>query len=165
MKRRLIVSLVFLLAFSTNIFAQDAMKKWQTFNFGKQKITRSQIAKLDGEQLQILRGIVFGKRGRIFKEKIIQEYLGKQTWYKPKENFSNAVLTKTERENLDVIRLAEAASHDAVEPGDLGYWQIRKIPDVKLYTETAAQWRIMIAEVEAIHGKRFDSEPLAAKIF
>ncbi len=165
MKRRLIVSLVFLLAFSTNIFAQDAMKKWQTFNFGKQKITRSQIAKLDGEQLQILRGIVFGKRGRIFKEKIIQEYLGKQTWYKPKENFSNAVLTKTERENLDVIRLAEAASHDAVEPGDLRYWQIRKIPDEKLYTETAAQWRIMIAEVEAIHGKRFDSEPWLQKYF
>ncbi|CAN5439660.1 hypothetical protein BH18ACI1_BH18ACI1_15760 [soil metagenome] len=165
MKRRLIVSLVFLLAFSTNIFAQDAMKKWQTFNFGKQKITRSQIAKLDGEQLQILRGIVFGKRGRIFKEKIIQQYLGKQTWYKPKENFSNAVLTKTERENLDVIRLAEAASHDAVEPGDLRYWQIRKIPDEKLYTETAAQWRIMIAEVEAIHGKRFDSEPWLQKYF
>ncbi len=60
MKRKLIVSLVFLLAFSASIFAQDAMKKWQTFNFSKQKITRSQIAKLDGEQLQILRGIVFG---------------------------------------------------------------------------------------------------------
>ena len=107
------------------------MKKWQTINYSKQKITKTQVAKLDHEQLQILRGIVFGKRGRIFKEKSIEEYLAKQAWYKPKESFSNAVLTKTERDNLDVIRLAEAAIHDSVEPGDLRYWQTKIIPDEK----------------------------------
>ena len=165
MKKKLLISLFVLFAFSANIFAQDALKKWQTYNFGKQKITKTQIAKFDHEQLQILRGIVFGKRGRIFKEKTIQEYLAKQAWYKPKENFTNAVLTKTERDNLDVIRLAEAAIHDSVEPGDLRYWQTREIPEEKLYTETSAQWRIMIAEVEAIHGKRFDSEPWLQKYF
>lgn len=135
------------------------MKKWQTFDFSKKKIAKTQIAKLDHDQLQILRGIVFGKRGRIFKEKLIQDYLGKQAWYKPKQSFSNEILTKMERDNLDVIRLAEAAIHDAVEPGDLRYWEDKEIPDEKLYTETAAQWRVMIAEVEAIHGKRFDDEP------
>ncbi|CAN5329890.1 hypothetical protein BH20ACI1_BH20ACI1_08420 [soil metagenome] len=165
MKKKMLLSLFILFAFSANIFAQDAMKKWQTFDFGKQKITKTQITKLDHEQLQILRGIVFGKRGRIFKEKTIQDYLAKQNWYKPEENFSNAVLTKTERDNLDVIRLAEAAIHDSVEPGDLRFWQTREIPEEKLYTETSAQWRIMIAEVEAIHGKRFDSEPWLQKYF
>ena len=165
MKRKLTISLIFLLAFSASVFAQDALKKWQTFDFSKKKITKTQIAKLDHDQLQILRGIVFGKRGRIFKEKNIQDYLGKQAWYKPKQSFSNSVLTKIERDNLDVIRLAEAAIHDAVEPGDLRYWQTREIPDDKLYTETAAQWRIMIAEVEAIHGKRFDDEPWLQKYF
>lgn len=165
MKKKLLVSLFILFAFSANIFAQDALKKWQTYNFGKQKITKTQIAKLDHEQLQILRGIVFGKRGRVFKEKTIQNYLAKQNWYKPKENFSNAVLTKTERDNLDVIRLTEAAIHDSVEPGDLRYWQTRGIPEEKLYTETSAQWRIMIAEVEAIHGRRFDNEPWLQKYF
>ncbi|MEP7038110.1 MAG: YARHG domain-containing protein, partial [Acidobacteriota bacterium] len=157
MKRKLF--LILMLTLSANIFAQDAMKKWQTVDFSKQKLTKTQIAKLDNEKLQILRGIVFGKRGRVFKEKTIQDYLAKQAWYKPKENFSNAVLTKTERDNLDVIRLAEAAVHDGVEPGDLRYWQTKEIPDEKLYTETSAQWRIMIAEVEAIHGRRFDNEP------
>ena len=159
MRRKIILFLVLMLIFSANIFAQDAMKKWQTYDFGKQKLTKTQITKLDIEKLQILRGIVFGKRGRIFKEKTIQDYLTKQTWYKPKENFSNAVLTKIERDNLDIIRLAEAAVHDGVQPGDLRYWQTREIPDEKLYTETSAQWRIMIAEVEAVHGKRFDNEP------
>ena len=108
MKKKLLF-LVLILTFSANLFAQDAMKKWQTYNFGKQKLTKTQIAKLDHEQLQILRGIVFGKRGRIFKEKVIQDYLAKQSWYKPKEIFSNEILTKTERDNLDIIRLAEAA--------------------------------------------------------
>ena len=164
MKRKLLF-LILMLTFAVNIFAQDAMKKWQTVDFSKQKLTKTQIAKLDIVQLQILRGIVFGKRGRIFKEKTIQDYLTKQNWYKPKANFSNAVLTKTERDNLDVIRLAEAAVHDGVQPGDLRYWQTREIPDEKLYTETSAQWRIMIAEVEAIHGKRFDDEPWLQKYF
>ncbi len=165
MKRKLITVLVCLLMLSVNIFAQDAMKKWQAINYSKQKITKIQVAKLDHEQLQILRGIVFGKRGRIFKEKSIEEYLAKQTWYKPKEDFSNAVLTRMERDNLDVIRLAEAAVHDSVEPGDLRYWQAKMIPDEKLYSETTAAWRIMTAEIEAIHGKRFDSEPWLQKYF
>ena len=159
------IFLLLLPVFSVGSFAQDALKKWQTFDFSKQKISKTQLTKFDHEQLQIIRGIVFGKRGRVFKEKVIQEYLVKQTWYKPKENFSNAVLTKTERDNLDVIRLAEAAVHDSVEPGDLRYWQAKEIPDEKLYTETAAQWRIMIAEIEAVHGKRFDDEPWLQKYF
>lgn len=165
MKKKWMISFVLLLTFAASAFAQDAMKKWQSFNFSSQKITKKQIAKFDHNQLQILRGIVLGKRGRIFKEKAIQDYLKKQAWYKPNADFSNSVLTKTERENLDVIRIAEAATHDSVEPGDLRFWQTRLIPDDKLYTETAAQWRIMIAEVEAIHGKRFDDEPWLQKYF
>ena len=165
MIKKIMIFLLLLPVFSVGSFAQDALKKWQTFDFSKQKISKTQLTKFDHEQLQIIRGIVFGKRGRVFKEKVIQEYLVKQTWYKPKENFSNAVLTKTERDNLDVIRLAEAAVHDSVEPGDLRYWQAKEIPDEKLYTETAAQWRIMIAEIEAVHGKRFDDEPWLQKYF
>ncbi len=154
-----------MLAVSTSVFAQDTMKKWQSFDFGKQKIKPAELAKLDHEQLQLVRGVVFGKRGRIFKEKQIQTFLEKQTWYKPKANFSNAVLTKVERDNLDLIRLAEAERHDIVEPGDLRLWQTKVIPDDKIYSETSAGWRILIAEVEAIHGKRFDNEPWLQKYF
>ncbi|HEX8637518.1 MAG TPA: YARHG domain-containing protein, partial [Pyrinomonadaceae bacterium] len=123
--------------------------------------------KTDGavNELALLRGVVFGKRGRVFKEKDIQEYLAKQAWYQPKTNFTNAVLTKLERENLDLIRLAEAERHDMVQPGDLRLWQTKEIPDDKIYAETAAGWRILIAEIEAIHGKRFDEEPWLQKYF
>ncbi|HSK70220.1 MAG TPA: YARHG domain-containing protein [Pyrinomonadaceae bacterium] len=165
MRGKLIISFIFILAFSLNLIAQDALKKWHSFDFSKGKLTSAQLNKLEHEQLQLLRGIVFGKRGRIFKEKNIQEYLEKQSWYKPKSAFSNSVLTKMERDNLDLIRLEEARRHDYVEPGDLRLWQNKEIPDEKLYTETAAGWRILIAEIEAIHGKRFDDEPWLQKYF
>ena len=165
MKNKIPLILFCLLMLSTGIFAQDKLKKWQTFDFSKQKITKVQLAKFEPDDLQLLRGIVFGKRGRIFKEQSIQKYLAKQSWYKPKETFSNAVLSRTERANIDVIREAEADRHDSVKPGDLRFWQKKEIPDEKLYTDTAADWRVMIAEVEAIHGKTFADEPWLQKYF
>jgi hypothetical protein len=71
-----------------------------------------------------------------------------------------------ERDNLDLIRLAEAERHSNVQPGDLRLWQAKEIPDDNItYAETPSDWRIMIAEIEAIHGKRFDDEPWLQKYF
>ncbi len=69
------------------------------------------------------------------------------------------------RDNLDSIRLTEAERHSSVQPGDLRLWQTKEIPDDNLYAESPADWRIMIAEIEAIHGKRFDDEPWLQKYF
>jgi hypothetical protein len=183
MRKRLAIYLMLALALSAGVFAQDEeyeaekKKRWQQFSkqnwdkidYAKKKITKAQLAKLssDGviDDLALLRGIVFGKRGRVFKERSIQDYLEKQSWYKPKPNFTNAVLTRIERDNLDAIRLAEAERHDSVQPGDLRLWQTRVIPDDKIYAASASDWRILIAEVEAIHGKRFDDEPWLQKYF
>ena len=182
MKKKLIISLFFMLMFGAVALAQDDLdaekkqawkefdkKGWDKFDFAKKKITKVQLGKLksDGavDELALLRGVVFGKRGRVFKERSIQDYLEKQTWYKSKANFTNAVLTKFERDNLDSIRLTEAERHSSVQPGDLRLWQTKEIPDDNLYAESPADWRIMIAEIEAIHGKRFDDEPWLQKYF
>lgn len=182
MKAKLTISLIFILTLGAFTFAQDefeaerkqawktfAKKGWDKFDFTKKKITKTQLAKVpsDGvvDELALLRGIVFGKRGREFKERSIQNFLETQTWYKPKTTFTNAVLTKMERDNLDLIRLTEAERHSNVQPGDLRLWQTKEIPDDNLYVESPSDWRIMIAEIEAIHGKRFDDEPWLQKYF
>jgi YARHG domain len=147
--------------------------KWDKFDFSKKKVTKAQLAKLKYEQddleptneLAIVRGILFGKRGRIFKEKSIQSYLEKQSWYKPNANFRNSMLTATERTNLDLIRLAEAGRHNSVEPGDLRYWINKEIPEEKVYSWSAADWSILIAEFEAIHGKTFPDQEWLQKYF
>ncbi len=146
---------------------------WDKFDFTKKKVTKIQLDKLKYEtddfepinELAIVRGILFGRRGRIFKEKSIQSYLEKQSWYKPNGKFTNSSLTATERANLDLIRLAEAARHSSVEPGDLRYWVTKEIPEEKIYSWSAADWSILIAEFEAIHGKTFPDQEWLQKYF
>jgi hypothetical protein len=146
--------------------------KWDKFDFTKKKVTKAQLDKLkyviDEEpvdELAIVRGILFGKRGRIFTERTIQDYLEKQAWYKPNKNFKNSVLTPMERANLDLIRMAEAERHDKVEPGDLRYWIKKEIPEDKIFSASAVDWQIMIAEIEAIHGKTFPEQEWLQKYF
>ena len=86
-------------------------------------------------------------------------------WYKPNPQFSNSMLNDTERRNLDVIRIAEAAKHATIQPGDMRYWRDRTIPARKLGKHSAAEWKVLTAEIEAIHGKRFDEEPWLQRYF
>lgn len=109
--------------------------------------------------LPLLRGLVFGRHGRVFKERDIQMYLESLSWYKPDPKFSNSVLNETERKNLDLIREAEAKDHDQVQLGDLRFWQTRVIPEDKLGRHSQSEWHVLAAEAEAVHGKRFDNEP------
>jgi hypothetical protein len=160
---------LFVMAFVGLFFADSAaqgnLKKWETFNYGKQKTFLKDLQKLELEDLQNVRGIVFGRHGRIFKEKSIQEYLEKRAWYKPNPKFANSMLNSMERLNIDLIRQAEAEKHDSVQPGDLRFWQRKPIPEDKIYANTAAEWRVMIAEIEAIHGRTFPDEPWLQSYF
>ena len=50
-------------------------------DFSKVRLTRIKIAKLkeddNADDFALLRGVIFGKHGRVFKERSIQEYLAK----------------------------------------------------------------------------------------
>lgn len=150
-----------------------AKQKWDKFDFKTKKVTKEQLDKLvyygddpdPVDELAIVRGILFGKRGRIFKERSIQDYLEKQAWYKPNPNFKNSMLTPVERANLDIIRMAEAERHTYVQPGDLRYWKDKEIPEDKIYAFSAADWQVMVAEVEAVHGKTFPEQEWLQKYF
>jgi hypothetical protein len=124
-KNYFLVFLILACSFTTIVFAQDVdiaarNARWREFNkhnfdkfnFATTKLTKLKIAKLkedeNADDFALLRGVVFGKHGRIFKERSIQDYLEKQAWYKPDRNFANRVLTPTERMNLDLIRITEA---------------------------------------------------------
>lgn len=180
MLKRTSILLAIIIAAALTQFAQDdeyykdlwaAFNKdrWHTVDFSKQRLTKARLDRIDPDsailQLELLRGVVFGKRGRIFKERTIQDYLEKQPWYKPNPAFRNDLLTPTERYNLDLIRLAEAEKHLTVEPGDMRIWQKRAITDDDLRTYNGTELTILIAEVEAIHGKTFPNEDWLQKYF
>src|SRR5712664_786924 len=106
---------------------QDSMQRWQNFDFSKSALKAADIASLPLEDLKLVRGVVFGRHGRIFKDAGIRAYLESQAWYKPNMNFQNSMLNVTERRNLDLVRDAEAARHDTVQPGDMRYWRTRPL--------------------------------------
>jgi hypothetical protein len=74
------------------------------------------------------------------------------------------MLNATENRNLDLIRDAEASKHLNVQPGDMRYWRSRTLTAKKLGVHSGAEWRVLRAEVEAIHGKRF-GEPWLQQYF
>ena len=156
-------------AFAFALAAQDAqIQAWERmskFDYSKQLATREQLKDLMLDDLGRLRGIVFGRHGRIFKDREIRSYLEEQPWYKPNPNFSNSMLNETERANLDLIRELEARLHETIQPGDLRWWQTRAFTAEQLGEHTAAEWRILRAEVEAIHGRRFDDQPWLQQYF
>jgi hypothetical protein len=164
---RALAALALALLASASAAAQDsdAFKRLEAVDFSKQKVARDELKDLELSDLSLLRGVVFGRHGRVFKERDIQAYLKDQPWYKPDPNFSNASLNDTERANLDLIRELEADKHDQIEPGDLRWWQTREMAEEKLGTHSSAEWHVMRAEVEAIHGKRFDDEPWLQQYF
>src|SRR5215510_882157 len=158
--------LVFLISIlSLTAHAQDTMDGLKELDFSKTSIKQAQVQPLAMEDLKLLRGIVFGRHGRVFKDSEIKGYLEEQSWYKPNPDFKNSLLNDVERRNLDVIRIAEASKHETIQPGDMRYWRDRQITPRKLGKHSGAEWKVLLAEVEAIHGKRFDDEPWLQQYF
>jgi hypothetical protein len=163
--RRIIFGILLTLMVVASAQAQDPMDVWKDFDFTRTPLKPAQVQKLALEDLKLLRGIVFGRHGRVFKDAEIKIYLEAQSWYKPNPDFKNSMLNDTERNSLDLIRIAEAGKHQTIQPGDMRYWRDRAITAKKLGKHSGAEWKVLVAEVEAIHGKRFDDEPWLQQYF
>src|SRR5882724_1686866 len=117
----LFLFVAFLVAGSAPAQAQDSMQRWQSFDFSKTTLKSADLVPVPLEDLKLIRGIVFGRHGRVFKDAEIETYLTAQDWYKPNHDFQNSILNAIENRNLDLIRDAEASKHETVQPGDMRY--------------------------------------------
>ncbi len=162
-RRFLLFALLALL--SINAFAQNPIDPLKDLDFSKSSLKQAQIQPLEMYELKLLRGIIFGRHGRVFKDSEIKSYLDEQPWYKANPDFKNSMLNDMERRNLDLIRIAEASKHEFIQPGDMRYWVSRPITLRKLGKHSGAEWKVLVAEVEAIHGKRFDDDPWLQQYF
>src|SRR6185436_149887 len=152
-----------LLLVASALFGADS---WESFQYATRRLTVADVSSRSLEDLRRMRGIVFGKHGRVFgSDPDIDRYLRAQPWYAPLRTFDNTDLNEIEHANLDVIRLAEAARHPHVQPGDMRYWQTRELAEAKLGPHSGAELRVLEAEIEAIHGKVFNSSPTLQHYF
>ena len=51
-----------------SVHAQDNLKPWEAFDFATQPVKTADLNNLQLDDLKFLRGIVFGRHGRIFKD-------------------------------------------------------------------------------------------------
>ena len=72
-----------ILSLAIQAHAQDSMQRWQSFDFAKTRLKPADVSRVPLEDLKLMRGIVFGKHGRIFKDAEIRTYLEAQDWFKP----------------------------------------------------------------------------------
>lgn len=142
---------------------------FNAFPYSKKLLTRQELIDMDDAdpryRLTAIRATIFGRHGRVFRDPEIMEYLRVTDWYKPNPKFSNSMLNDIERANLDLVREREAALHSRLLPGDLRFYRERTIASGFLKEASLTELHIMRAEIEAIHGKRFDDEPLLQKYF
>jgi hypothetical protein len=143
----------------------SSVKVWEDFDFRSRAVTAPELKGLSVIQLKYLRGIVFGKHGRVFQEAAIQDWLKSRPWYRPDARYSLAMLNDVERGNMDSIKEAERLKHAHIEPGDLKFYRTGAVTKGELGEHSRIEWLIMREEIEAIHGKQFPETPWLQSFF
>ncbi|HJP91158.1 MAG TPA: YARHG domain-containing protein [Pyrinomonadaceae bacterium] len=93
MKPRYFLPLALIALFCVAVNAQDALDAFKELDFSRNSLKQSQIQRLSLDELKMLRGIVFGRHGRVFKDADIKSYLDEQSWYKPNPDFKTRCST------------------------------------------------------------------------
>ena len=79
----------------------------QSFLYRTKVFEKNELAFLSKAQLRILRNLYYAFYGYDFKDKELKEYFLRQQWYAVNKNFSEALITETERKNIQIIQDAE----------------------------------------------------------
>ncbi len=135
-----------------------SMDEWERFDYSAHTVAQESLASLPLIEVQRIRGIIFGRHGRVFQDSTLQAWLTTRSWYHADTTFTNARLTAGERGNLEVVRAAEAKKHSQIEPGDMRFYQDRVITTAMLGDHSPQDWEVLEAEVLANHGYVFATE-------
>jgi hypothetical protein len=136
----------------------SASDRWEQFDFTSKSLTAATLDSLPLVTLQHIRGIIFGRHGRMFEDTTLQHWLASRPWYHPDTAFTNASLSPREKQNLDLVREAEAMKHTQIETGDMRFYENRVITTAMLGAHSPQDWEVLEAEVLANHGYVFEGD-------
>lgn len=71
----------------------------------------------DLTMLRLMRNSILAHHGYVFQSPDLQEYFGKEPWYKPADNNDNIRLSLLERLNIDIIKTREKNAKKELESG------------------------------------------------
>jgi hypothetical protein len=84
------------------IMSDRAVKMEQKILRGE-TLTNNDIAGLSGYELRVLRNVHFARYGRKYEQPGLGDYFITRPWYKPNDNYSDNVLTATDKANINLI--------------------------------------------------------------
>ena len=148
----------------TTTAAVDNKGEYFFYDSDKRLLTEADLDGMSAEELRLARNEIFARRGRIFREKELQDYFGSKSWYKPSidpDDFNaNAekYLNDTEIKNVQFIKSVE----DRKKKDEYFFYD----SDDRLLTETdlegmsAEDLRLARNEIFARKGRKFKEKEL-----
>ncbi|AKJ05424.1 YARHG domain-containing protein [Archangium gephyra] len=88
-------------------FALDDEQREQTASSLDSVLKVKELRKLSLRDLRLLRNTIFARKGRTFKSEVLQDHFKRMPWYTPREDYSDKLLTKTDKRNVELIRQVE----------------------------------------------------------
>ncbi len=65
------------------------------------------LATLSRRDLRILRNTIYARRGRTFESKVVKGYFEGASWYKPRADYSDGLLSEVDAKNIAIIKSVE----------------------------------------------------------
>ena len=92
-----------------NAYCPDDYFAYNGLKFSKldSKLTEEDLKDLDKAQLRLMRNAVYARHGRTFKSVDLQSLWECYTWYKKNPNYSDDLLTETDKYNIEIIKSYE----------------------------------------------------------
>ena len=77
---------------------------WPKFSMLGARLSAADLAGMDKAQLRLLRNAVYARHGRMFASADLQTLFGGQIWYRPNPDYSDDLLTETDKANIALIQ-------------------------------------------------------------
>jgi hypothetical protein len=96
-----------LLARAMGEFALDNDARGKSESSLDRQLTLAEMRQLSLRDLRLLRNTIYAKRGRTFKSEILRDHFKGMDWYKPRDDYSDKLLTRVDQRNIASIRTVE----------------------------------------------------------
>jgi hypothetical protein len=116
MKKLVLLTLTFLVGYSTSVFSQkhaprpakQRVKIHGIYPEGSQRMLGlSDVRGLNSWDLKVMRNEIFARHGYIFKSEEMVNYFSSQRWYQPIYDDVTPFLSEIEKKNIDFIKSIE----------------------------------------------------------
>ncbi|HST50696.1 MAG TPA: protein kinase [Pyrinomonadaceae bacterium] len=85
----------------------DSMQHAEQKILKGERLERGDLNGLSDAQLRALRNTIYARHGRTFRSPVLQAYFLTRSWYRPRTDYNDRMLTATDRANAELVKAYE----------------------------------------------------------